>query len=57
LDVRAAAPGEVVVERRLLLLGRLSRRLVWDAASGLVCGVVVYGFRPVCLINCPFSSS
>jgi hypothetical protein len=52
-----AAPGEVVVERRLLLLGRMSRRLMWDAASGPVCGVVLYGFRPIFLINCLFSSS
>jgi hypothetical protein len=57
LDLRAAALGEVVVERRLLLLGRMGRRLVWDAASGPVCGVVLYGFWPVSLINCPFSSS
>jgi hypothetical protein len=51
------APGEVVVERRLLLLGRMSRRLVWDAASGPVCGVVLYGFWSVSLINYPLSSS
>jgi hypothetical protein len=51
------ALGEVVVERRLLLLGRLSRWLVWDAASGPVCDVVLYGFRPVSLINYLFSYS
>jgi hypothetical protein len=49
--------GCLVVECCLLLLRRESRRLVWDAASGLVCGVVLYGFRPVFLINWPFSSS
>jgi hypothetical protein len=57
LNVGTAAPGEVVVECRLLLLGRMSRRLVWDAASGPVCGVVLYGLWPVSLINCLFSSS
>jgi hypothetical protein len=36
--------GGHVAECPLLLLGRKSRRLVWDAASGPVCGVVLYRF-------------
>jgi hypothetical protein len=36
--------GFLVVECRLLLLGRKSRRLVWDAALRPVCGVVLYRF-------------
>jgi hypothetical protein len=40
------------------MLGRKSRRLVWDAALGPVCRVVLYRFsRPVSLINWALSSS
>jgi hypothetical protein len=53
LVVGAAAPEEVVVECRLLLLGRMSRRLVWDATSGPVWALcyMVFGQFPLLTVH------